>query len=479
MLFNSFYFLGFFALVAVAYYVVPARFRWALLLIASYYFYSTFDLKYLALLAFATLMAYGFGWALGRGPNRAVLTVGILIQLSVLIAFKYFDFFAGSIEGALKSLNVVSETIALPRLNLLLPAGLSFYVFSCISYLVDVHRNVLAPERHLGKLAVYVAFFPKLLAGPIERAASFLTQLEMPMRFNAATAAAGVQLMVWGLFKKVVIADRLATFVDAGFTNAAFQSPMKVVIAVYFYAFQIYCDFSGYSDIAIGASLVLGIRLMENFRRSYLARSVPEFWNTRWHLSLMRWFRDYLYIPLGGSRVPQWRRYLNVMIIFFVSGLWHGANWTFVIWGGLNGLYQVIHGLIAKPRAWLASHVRVPVPVSATIAVLITFHFITLAWIFFRASSFNSAMDVLSKVGQAIPQLPTLISTFPWTGEHYLAIGLIVFLMVVEIFDELKPVSQRLLEKPLIVRWACYYAVIFAILVIGVWSTKGFVYMQF
>jgi alginate O-acetyltransferase complex protein AlgI len=476
MLFNSFGFLGFFAAVAVLYYVAPHRWRWMLLLLASYYFYSTFDLKYLLLLGFSTIAAYAGALWIGRGGGKLALTVGVLLQLSVLFVFKYFDFFAGAIEDAIMAANVVSEAIALPRLKLLLPAGLSFYVFSAISYLVDVHRGNVPAERHLGKLGVYIAFFPKLLAGPIERAGSFLTQLNAPVVFNAAGVAAGLQLMAWGLFKKVVIADRLAVFVDAGFTNPAFQSPMTVIIAVYFYAFQIYCDFSGYSDIAIGAALVLGFRLMENFKRAYLAKSVPEFWNSRWHVSLARWFRDYLYIPLGGNRVAKWRQYLNVMIVFLVSGLWHGANWTFIIWGALNGLYQIIHGLLATPRRLFG---RMPGWLASSIAIFVTFHAVALAWVFFRASSVKSAWAVLTKIYGAIPQLPTLVAGYNWTGEFYLSVGLIGFLMTVEILDERKPVSARLLAMPRVFRWAFYYAIVFAILVIGVWNTKGFVYMSF
>ncbi len=479
MLFNSFAFLAFFAGVTLVYYVLPHRWRWPLLLVASYYFYSAFKPGYVLLLLFATVVAYAGGLVLAARPEakRLILSLGVGTELAVLALYKYADFISASVEGLLNGVGAAVEPLALPRLELLLPAGLSFYVFSCISYMVDVSRGTTPAERHAGRLALYVAFFPKLLAGPIERAGTFLTQIAQPVRFDLAGVAVGLQLMAWGLFKKVVIADRLAVFVDAGFTNPAFQAPMRVLIAVYFYAFQIYCDFSGYSDIAIGAALVLGIKLMENFKRPYLARSVPEFWNNRWHLSLMRWFRDYLYIPLGGSRVAAWRRTLNVMIVFLVSGLWHGAAWTFVIWGGLNGAYQVIHGLIAKPRAWLSG--RVPGGIAAVLSILLTFHLITLAWIFFRASSVNSAVGVIKKVGDAFAQLPTAVANYGWTFEHYLSMGLIVVLMAVETLDERRPMSVRLGTAPMPLRWAWYYGVLAAILVIGVWGTKGFVYMQF
>ena len=483
MLPNSFNFLLFFAVVVGAYYVVPHRWRWSLLLIGSYYFYSTFDPQYLFLLAATTLVAYGFGIVVAKPfrqtTRRLLLTAGILVELSSLFLFKYFDFLMGSFEPLLTNLNIISDAVALPRLDIILPVGLSFYTFSCISYIVDAYRKTIEPERHLGKLAVYVAFFPKLLAGPIERAPAFLAQLAKPITVDRIAIITGLQLIVWGLFKKVVIADRLAVFVDAGFTNPAFQSPVTVVVAVYFYAFQIYCDFSGYSDIAIGASLILGIRLMENFRRPYLAKSVPEFWNKRWHLSLMRWFRDYLYIPLGGNRVSAWRQYANVMIIFLVSGLWHGANWTFVIWGGLNGLYQVIHTAIEAPRRWLANHIRLPGVLTTLMSVLLTFHLVGLAWVFFRASSIDNALGVLKRIWSSLPQLPALLTNYNWDTEFYLSLGLIVFLMGVEILDEKKPMSRRLADGPAIVRWAFYYAVGFSLLVIGMWGTHGFVYMNF
>ncbi len=347
MLFNSFAFLGFFAVVAVLYYFAPPRWRWVLLLIASAYFYSTYEPRYLILLAYATLVAYGGAQlAAGRAGTTAgktILTITVLAELSVLVIFKYFNFLAGSLESTLSVVGAFGETIALPRLDVILPAGLSFYTFSAVSYIVDVYRGKIPPERHLGKLALYIAFFPKLLAGPIERAGPFLDQISQRIAFDPARVAFGLQLIVWGLFKKVVIADRLAEYVNAGFNSPDFASPVNLVIAVYFYAFQIYCDFSGYSDIAIGCAAVLGIMLMENFKRPYFARSVPTFWSGRWHISLMQWFRDYLYIPLGGNRVSRLRWYFNQMLIFLVSGLWHGANWTFVIWGALNGAYQVVY----------------------------------------------------------------------------------------------------------------------------------------
>jgi alginate O-acetyltransferase complex protein AlgI len=338
VLFNSLSFLAAFAALAVVYYSVPHRVRWMLLLVASLGFYATFKPSHVGLLIGMTLVAYagGLGIAVSadRYRRRGLLLASITAVLGVLFVFKYFDFFSRSIG-------------LLPRLNLAAAAGLSFYSLSCLSYLADVYAGRLNPERHAGYFALYVSFFPKLLAGPIERARPFLAQMRSPVSFSAAGVTAGLQLMLWGLFKKVVIADRLAEFVDAGYGRVASAPPADLLLATYFFAFQLYCDFSGYSDMAIGAARVLGFTLMENFRRPYLSTSVSEFWGQRWHLSLSSWFRDYVYIPLGGNRASRIRRCANLMTVFLLSGLWHGASWTFVVWGALNGSYQVI-GLLTR-----------------------------------------------------------------------------------------------------------------------------------
>ena len=481
MLPNSFTFLAFFAVVAVAYYIVPPRLRWVLLLIASYYFYSTFEVRYVLLLAFATGVAYATASAIAsarpRTAAKTILTVGIVVQLATLGLFKYFNFVVGTFETAFNQLGWFSEAVAMPRLDFLLPVGLSFYTFSCISYMVDVYREKIPVERHMGKLAVYVAFFPKLLAGPIERAGPFLSQATEAIRFNPPLVTFGLQLMLWGLFKKVVIADRLAVYVDSAFTNVDFQSPVVLVIGVYLYAFQVYCDFSGYSDMAIGAAAILGITLMENFRRPYLARSVPEFWGRRWHISLMAWFRDYLYFPLGGNRVSHVRWYANLMVVFLVSGLWHGAAWTFIVWGGLNGAYQVVYLMIGGLRERLAR--LVPSWLWSGFAIVLTFHLILVTWVFFRASSIGEAWSVITRIASALPQLPTMLGTYNWTNELLISIALIVFLMAVEVLDELRPVWDRLAAKPVAVRWGYYYALSACLLVIGYWGMEEFVYMQF
>ncbi len=482
MLFNSFSFLVFFTILVVIYYLLPHKFRWILLVLASYYFYSTFNLGYVLLLFVCTLLIYfsSLGVLVSSPERKKILFIAAaIVSLIPLFVFKYFDFFANSLNGFFAFAQADSPA-PIPKLNLLLPAGLSFFTFSCLSYLFDVYRGKLPAESHLGRLALYISFFPKLLAGPIERATSFLPQVLRPFHFNPEGVTLGLQQMLWGLFKKVVIADRLAAFVDATYQHPEFSSPVALVIATYFFAFQIYCDFSGYSDIAIGAARVLGFNLMENFRRPYFAKSVPEFWGKdRWHISLSQWFRDYMYFPMGGSRVSKPRMYFNQMAVFLVSGLWHGANWTFVVWGALNGAYQIITLLSTGASERISKIIHLPRAVGSALSVLVTFHLVLVSWVFFRAASISDAVAVFSRVLNAAPRLPTLFSAYVFSGEMVLSIILIVVLIVIEVFDESRGFWDRLRTRPVYVRWAVYYALIFGLIVLGQWGLKQFVYMQF
>lgn len=477
MLPNSIGFLLFFALVAIVHYALPRAHRWWLLLLASLYFYSSLDPRYLLLLAYCTLAAWGAGLMIARTRARPWLLAGVLAQLAVLVLFKYVDVLIGLAEPVLAPILAAQEALALPRLGWLLPAGLSFYVFSCISYVVDVWRGTQPAERHLGHLALFVAFFPKLIAGPIERAPDLLPQIRDGAVFRQPHVIFGLQLLLWGLIKKVVIADGLVDFVDAGFSTPAFQSPVTVLVGVYFYAFQIYCDFSGYSDMAIGMAAILGFRFRQNFNRPYLSRNIAEFWSRRWHISLSRWFRDYLYIPLGGSRVAPWRQYLNVMIIFGVSGLWHGAALTFLIWGLLNGAFQIAWQVSRPVLARIAA--VVPDRLLAPLSVLITFHLVLVAWVFFRAEDVPTAIAVLQRIASSLPALPGLLAAFSYTPAFWLSLGLIGALIVVEWLQERHPVEGWLPTWPVAARWSVYYAGLGALVLIGHWGATAFVYMQF
>lgn len=488
MLFTSLEFFLFLPLALLIFAVLPVAQRWLWLLVASCLFYGLWQPSNLVYLGAVTLVTYGCGVALDRADDSrlraGLLTAGLIAVLGSLFAFKFYDFIAGELERLVAPM--MESGIKLPRIGLTAPAGYSFYAFSAASYLIDVHSRRIAERPAAGSVALYIAFFPKILAGPIERATTFLPQLLQGLRTDPERLTLGLQLIGWGLFKKVVIADNLAPLVDRNFAIAAFAAPMELLISIYFFAFQIYCDFSGYTDIAIGVALLFGIRLMDNFRRPYLARSTAEFWADRWHISLGRWFRDYLYIPLGGGRAGAFRQYMNVMAVFLVSGLWHaglgyGVGWTFLIWGALNGLYQWA-GLVSR-SFWRRVAEMMPRLSGSTslliVRVLLTFHLIAVAWVFFRAKSIGDALTILRKVGTKLTDLPALIPNYPFTAEHFMGFGLIALLVAVEIVDERRPVFQRLAAAPIWLRWAVFYLVIFALLILGRWQAKEFIYMQF
>jgi D-alanyl-lipoteichoic acid acyltransferase DltB (MBOAT superfamily) len=455
MLFNSASFLAAFAAFTVLYYAAPHRVRWPLLVAASVAFYATLGVRYLPLMVAVTLVAYAGGLAIDRARaasrRMGVLALAVAAIVGILGALKYVE-----APGA--------------------PAGLSFYTFSCISYLADVYARRIQAERHAGYFATYVSFFPKLLAGPIERARPFLSQLRLPVAFSHSGVTEGLQRFLWGLFKKVVIADRLALLVDAAYGQASLASPADLLMATYFFAFQLYCDFSGYSDMAIGAAKILGFDLMENFRRPYLSATTGEFWSRRWHVSLTTWFRDYVYIPLGGNRVSRLRWGLNVMIVFLLSGVWHGAAWTFVIWGGLNGLFVLVSSVLTSRRSAARGQ-----PGRARLALrrFATFHLILVTWVFFRAATLADAMTIFERVAASAARLPALVLPRLSAPDVLVALALIVLLMAVEWLDETRSMWERLAARPPFVRWAAYYALAAGLIVLGVWNVQRFVYMQF
>lgn len=490
MLFTSLEFFAFLPLALLLFALLPAGKRWIWLLLASYVFYGAFRPFNLVYLGAVTLIVWGCGVALERTSRersrRLLLAAGLVVVIGSLFAFKFYDFTAGELERLAGAALGPESAIALPRLAVTTPVGYSFYAFSAVSYLIDTFSRRLPGRESAGHVALYLAWFPKVLAGPIDRATNFLPQLSAGLRADPERLVLGLQLIGWGLVKKVVIADNLAPMVDKVFGIAAFASPIDLLVSVYFFAFQIYCDFSGYTDIAIGVSLLFGLQLMENFRRPYLARSTAEFWGERWHISLGRWFRDYLYIPLGGSRAGPVRQYLNLMLVFVASGLWHaglgyGVGWTFLVWGALNGAYQWA-GLATRPF-WSRVGERLPrvsrSRLLAALRVLLTFHLIAITWVFFRARSLGDALLILKKIALNLVEIPSLLSRFPFTAEHYTAFALIAFLIGVEIVDERRSIFQRLAATPVAVRWGVYYVAIFSLLILGRWQAREFIYMQF
>lgn len=408
MVFNSIEFLIFFPVVLLLYFVLPKKCRWVMLLLASYYFYISWNLSLIWLILFTTAVSYVSAILIGRlkekypggekrGRERFWLVLTLLVSLGVLFFFKYFNFLSDSVNSIVNLFRAEKSDALI--LNLILPVGISFYTFQTLSYVIDVYRGTMKAEKHFGYYALYVSFFPQLVAGPIERPENLLPQLRETHRFEWSNAIPGLRKMLVGFFKKVVVADLLATYVNAVYNDPASATGFGVLIATVLFAFQIYCDFAGYTDIAIGCAEIMGIRLMQNFDRPYISESIQEFWR-RWHISLSSWFKDYIYFPLGGSRCKKWRHMLNICIVFFVSGLWHGAAWTFVIWGVLHGLYQVIGHFTKKPREkmWEKLHVDPKCTGVRLLKRFNTFVLVCFAWIFFRANSFDDLLILLRKL---------------------------------------------------------------------------------
>lgn len=401
MVFTSFEFLIFFPIVIGIYFLLPNRFRWFHLLVASYYFYMAWKPVYAVLLFLSTLSFYVAALAVEKFRDRGSLEklsffAGIALNLGMLFAFKYYNFF----EEQARTLGIGPK---LPTLDILLPMGISFYTFQGISYLVDVYRRQLTAERHFGLMLLYKAYFPLLVAGPIERGIHFIPQLRKVLlsdnsnriRFEYDRVVSGLRLMLLGFFKKVVLADNFALIVQPVYASPDEYSGISALVATVAFAFQIFFDFSAYTDIARGISRVLGFEMIENFNRPYFATSIPDFWR-RWHISLSSWFRDYLYVPLGGSRVAKWRWFLNLWIVFILCGLWHGANWTFLVWGALHGFYYFLTYALTPPAQWVVAHSalsRFP-RVCRAILITITFAMVSWAWVVFRAESLAQAVTI-------------------------------------------------------------------------------------
>ncbi len=490
MLFNSIEFLIFFPTVVCLYFACPHRFRWALLLAASYVFYMWWRVEYIALIVASTVIDYTVAIRVEEAESQRVkrywLACSLTGNLGLLFFFKYFNFFNDSVAATFEALGM---EYAVPAINVLLPVGISFYTFQTLSYTIEVYRGNKTAERHLGIFALYVAFFPQLVAGPIERATSLLPQFFERKDFDYNRVTDGMKLMVWGFFKKVVIADRLATMVDPVYNDLASHSGPAVAVATIFFAYQIYCDFSGYSDIAIGAAQVLGFNLMTNFRQPYFSRSIPEFWR-RWHISLSTWFRDYVYVPLGGNRVSLMRLYFNVSVVFLVSGIWHGANWTFLAWGAIHAAYMVISLSTANVRQRLRSAIkldRVPFALAAW-QWIVTFILVCVAWIFFRANSIDDAFDALVSLhggwgsgAFALVEGVVHIGTAKIPGnEFFIALTAIAVLEGGHILQQWGSVRALINRQHIIIRWFIYSLSLWALFLFGMYDEQSeFIYFVF
>lgn len=481
MLFNSFAFAVFLPIVFVLYWVMPHKGRWILMLVASYYFYMSWNAKYVFLILFTTIISYVAAILLEKTERirskKWILFGTAVVCLGVLFFFKYFNFVSESVTAVFRLFAIQMNPVVL---NLLLPVGISFYTFQTLSYVIDVYKGDVKAEHHFGYYATFISFFPQLVAGPIERTNNLLPQIKAQHKFNYDQATYGLKLMAWGYFKKIVIADTLSQFVSKVYDEPQGFTGFALILATVFFTLQIYCDFSGYSDIAIGAAKLLGINLMTNFKSPYFSQSIKEFWS-RWHISLSTWFRDYVYIPLGGSRVGKIRHAVNLLITFLVSGLWHGSNWTFVVWGGIHGLGQVIENAIV-PKNVLKEKSKGCMWI---IRVLFVFVFVSFAWIFFVSNSLGDAMYVVGHMFIGI------ISPISYLYDGISNIGLqnrdLVFLMVSLVllmyFDyaSLKmDVIEKISNYKVLTRWLIYVClIVWMIMNIPVTNQVEFIYFQF
>ncbi len=482
MLFNSFNFAVFLPVVFILYWFAAKgnlRFQNILLLISSYFFYASWDWRFLFLLIFSTLLDYFTGikihGALTKRKKTLWLWLSIGINLGFLGVFKYYNFFAASFADALSLLGLKTDFVTL---QVILPVGISFYTFHGLSYVLDLYKDRIKPERNFINYSVFVSFFPLLVAGPIERATHLLPQIIKKREFSYSKAADGLRQILWGLFKKIVIADNCAEFANTIFNNSADYSGSTLVVGALFFTFQIYCDFSGYSDIALGSARLFGIDLLRNFAFPYFSRDIAEFWR-RWHISLSSWFKDYLYIPLGGSKGGLWMKIRNTFIIFLVSGFWHGANWTFIVWGLLNALYimpSIIFNTNRNNLEIVAKGKQLPTVKEFT-SISVTFCLTVFAWIFFRANNVTHAASYISEIFS--PSLFT-IPDFHGIGKSVSIVFLTILFVLIEWHGREKQYALEQLgakwQRP--VRWAMYYSILLAIYIFA-GAEQQFIYFQF
>ena len=513
MLFNSAAFLIFFPVVTTVYFLLPHRFRWMLLLAASCYFYMAFIPKYILILAITITVDYFAGLGLEKFEGRTkrwVLMASILTNIGMLAFFKYFNF---ANENLALLAKFIGWNYPISSLAIILPIGLSFHTFQSLSYTIEVYRGNQKAERHFGYLALYVMYYPQLVAGPIERPQNILHQLHTEQRFEYRRVTDGLKWMAWGMFKKVVVADRMVLFVNPVYNDPTSHNGPALVFATLAFAIQIYCDFSGYSDIALGSAQVMGVKLMKNFDHPYFARSISEFWR-RWHISLSTWFRDYVYIPLGGNRAAKPRWAFNLFLTFLISGLWHGADWTYIIWGTLHGLYFIFSAVTEPIWIRLSALARLDRSprLKVAISTLTTFSLVTFAWIFFRAASLTDALYIVRHLVKGWPSylvqswhtivqegfqktadlgLYSIVNALfnilaPLTKESRTVIALtalaLIILLVIEILQYRGNFLEQLHQKPVYLRRIVYACLIAVILILGTSYAsvqQAFIYFQF
>lgn len=484
MLFNSLTFFIFFPLVTLLYFLLPHKFRWVLLLAASCFFYMYFIPVYIFVLFFLIIIDYTAGIYLekiqDKTKKKRLLAMSIIANVGVLAVFKYFNFFNDNLTGFT---HLFGQQNPIPYLNIILPIGLSFHTFQAMSYTIEVYRGNYKAEKNLGIYALYVLFYPQLVAGPIERPQNLIPQFYEKHQFEYGRVAAGLKMMLWGFFKKLVIADRLSVFVDYYFNSPSEQNGFMLLLTAYFFSFQLYCDVSGYSDIAIGAAKVMGFRLMENFRVPFLAKSANEFW-ARWHISLTSWFRDYLYFPLGGNRTGKWRWFFNLFFVFLIVGFWHGANWTYIVWGGLQGLYLIASVMLTRvfEKLNLFSNKN---KIITLLKILLTFHIVMpILGIIFRASNIHDAWHIYQNIFSMykIDRLQDIMDPLYSLEKmkmriFFTTLLLLIFIVFDKFMDDL--VKQRKSIKSKGLSYLLFGLIFISIILFGYFGEIHFIYFQF
>ena len=478
MLFNSAGYIVFFTIVCLVYFILPKKLKRVFLLLASYFFYSCWNLKYSLLMLFSTIATYGTAIAMdmvgAKQKKKLYLGLCFFVNLAILFVFKYYSFTVNFIN---KILSIAALSIDMPVIDVLLPVGISFYTFQALGYIVDVYRGEIKAERNFINYALFVSFFPQLVAGPIERSKNLLTQIDNLGHRRYENLSKGLLYILWGFFLKLVIADRAAIFVNQVFDSYQGYSYIFLCYAALLFAVQIYCDFYSYSIIAKGSAKVLGYDLMDNFRAPYLSKSITEFWR-RWHISLSTWFKDYLYIPLGGNRKGAFRKHLNVLIVFLVSGLWHGANYTFVLWGLIHGIFNILEDSFKGITKGIRDNF-----IYKNVRRLITFVVAVLSFVIFRSKNIGAAKAYLLGIfKRQAGSLDTSIA-FPYEDTVILLIA-IAILVVIDIFIYNKvKLADNIERRSLIVRWPIYIFLLIATLIFGIYgpgySEAQFIYFQF
>lgn len=490
MLFNSLHFLIFFPIVTLVYFLIPQKIKYLWLLGASYYFYMCWNPEYALLMATSTVITYASGIFISKGKTelarKITVAISFTLNLAILFYFKYFYF-------TMDNINAVRELLGLsvltPRFDVILPVGISFYTFQALSYTMDVYRRELEPEKNILKYALFVSFFPQLVAGPIERSKNLLTQVNEKHYFDYNRARRGLLLMLWGFFLKLVIADRAAILVNTVYDGAENYSGLMLTIATFAFAVQIYCDFGSYSIIAQGAAQVMGFELMKNFEQPYFSTSIAEFWR-RWHISLSSWFKDYLYIPLGGNRKGKIRKYFNLMTVFLVSGLWHGASWHYVIWGFIHGVYQVVGGISGNLRRFCCAILNINrnTVYYKWFQRIVTFLLVSFAWIFFRSANMTQAITVVKKIFTQFEPWSLYeggLMSMGLDGANLivLVISLCILFFVSSYQQKNGSITDRIESMHIFARWPVYFALIFGVLIFGIYgpgfAASQFIYFQF